>query len=208
MTGNTNRPRIAVVMGDAAGIGPELVLQVLQNETLTSRASLLVLGSTHVLQQAAEALRVEAPLVPVESMEQAGETTDGIPVLECDIKQNSDFRWGESNAANGANAIAQIKKAVKLAEANEVDGVVIGPLNKEAMHKAGFEYPDEIVFLGELAGTTVRTVVTWNNIYRSSSRYDDPGPHRAGDPEPVADDGHARCRTTAYWRGRSQSACR
>ncbi len=169
MTGTVNRPLIAVVMGDAAGIGPELVLKTMQNKALTSRGSFLVLGSMHVLKQAAAAMHDDAAsFVAVESIDQAREVADGIPVLECEIERNADFRWGESNAINGANAIAQIRKAVELAMANEVDGVVIGPLNKEAMHKAGFKLPDEIAFVGELTGTKVRTVVTWHGIYRSS----------------------------------------
>ena len=46
--------------------------------------------------------------------------------------------------------------------------MAIAPLNKEAMHKTGFGYADEITFLGALGNTKVRTVVTWNGIYRSS----------------------------------------
>lgn len=168
MTADRDQPLVAVPMGDAAGIGPELVLHAMQDEGLAARSSFLVLGGTHVLQRTAEALGVRASFVPVESADQARETTGGIPVLECEIERNPDFRWGESNAINGMNAIAQIRRAVELAQANEIDGVAIAPLNKEAMHKAGFEYPDEIAFLGALAGTTVRTVVTWNGIYRSS----------------------------------------
>ena len=69
---------------------------------------------------------------------------------------------------NGANEVAQIERAVELAVAGQVDGVVIAPLNKEAMHQSGFGFPDEITFLGSLADTPVKTVVTWNDICQTS----------------------------------------
>ena len=75
---------------------------------------------------------------------------------------------GSPDAVNGANAIAQIEKAVKLASHRKGDGVVIAPLNKESLHKAGLQFPDEITFLGSLTGAPVRSVVTWNGIYRTS----------------------------------------
>ena len=176
MTGDSKTPLIAVAMGDAAGIGPEIVLKALQDEALAARGSFVILGSLPVLEQAAQALggagapwaRLRRVETPAEAREAARTAKDGLPVLECEVERNRAFRWGEANAVNGANAVAQIRKAVQLAQAKEVDGVVIAPLNKEAMHRAGFKHPDEIAFLAELAGTPVKTVATWNGIYRSS----------------------------------------
>ena len=144
-------------------------MKALQDEALTSRGEFVILGNTEVLKQAAAAVDFDpASLVAVESIDQARTVTDGFPVLECDVKQNANFRWGESNAINGANTIAQLKTAVDLAAADQIDGFVFAPLNKEAMHKAGFTLPDEIAFLGELTDTKVRPVVTWKGLYRSS----------------------------------------
>ncbi len=169
MTENTNKPLLALAMGDAAGIGPELVLKALQTEALAARGSFVILGSPDVLQQAAAAVDFDpASFVVVESIDQARAVTDGVPVLVCEVERNPAFRWGESNGINGANVLAQLRKAVELAESRQVDGVVFAPLNKDAMHKAGFKLPDEIAYLGELAGIKVKTVVTWKGIYRSS----------------------------------------
>lgn len=55
-----------------------------------------------------------------------------------------------------------------LAIAQQIDGVVMAPLSNEAMHMAGLAFADEIAYLGSLADTQVRSVVTWNGIYRSS----------------------------------------
>ena len=168
-------PRIAVLMGDAAGIGPETVVQAMQDGALRARAALLVIGSAPALERAADVLGADVSFEFVDSpdgadvalaVDKSGRTV--IPVLDCGVAERADFRWGVAGAANGANAIAQITQAVELAQTQQIAGMVIGPLNKEAMHLAGSTYPDEIAFVGALAGVKVRTVVTWNGIYRSS----------------------------------------
>ena len=175
MSDDSYTPRIAVLMGDAAGIGPETVVQAMQDHALRERAALVVIGSVTVLERAAGVLGAHLTFLPVDSpeaaasvapMDEGGRTV--IPVLDCGEAASADFRWGVADAANGANAIAQITQSVELAKSEQIDGMVIGPLNKEAMHMAGSTYPDEIAFVGALAGVKVRTVVTWNGIYRSS----------------------------------------
>ena len=91
-----------------------------------------------------------------------------VPVLECEIEENPDFRWGIADAINGRNTVACIEKGVELAAKKEIDGLVIAPLNKEAMHKGGLGFPDEITFMAHLTNAKVRTVIKWNNIFRST----------------------------------------
>ncbi len=164
----SSKPLIALVMGDAAGIGPELMIRALQNKDLASWGSYLVIGSLQIMERAADALNEQVAFTPVKSVDHTHVATDKIAVLHCEVEKNPHFCWGVPDAINGANAVAQMKKAVGLAVANKVDGVVIAPLNKEAMHMTGFQFLDEMAFLGSLTGTQVRTVVTWNNIFRSS----------------------------------------
>jgi 4-hydroxythreonine-4-phosphate dehydrogenase len=168
MSDDVNTPVVAIVMGDAAGIGPELVIHTLENAEVSSLASFVVLGNLRILQQAADALHKNITFQEIDAIDRGNFNTGKISVLDCDVEENTNIRWGVSEAINGTNAITQMKKAVELAVANIVDGVVIAPLNKEAMLNAGFQFPDEIAFLGSLTNAHVKTVVTWNNIYRSS----------------------------------------
>jgi 4-hydroxythreonine-4-phosphate dehydrogenase len=70
-----------------------------------------------------------------------------------------------ADAANGRNCIA----AVHLAAQGVLDGVVLAPLNKEAMHLAGSRHPDEFGLLTELAGVPRgKVVVKWGDLYRST----------------------------------------
>ncbi|TMA54869.1 MAG: 4-hydroxythreonine-4-phosphate dehydrogenase PdxA, partial [Deltaproteobacteria bacterium] len=47
-----DRPRIAVTMGDAAGIGPEIIVKALAGPTVTERCIPVVLGEGGVLERA------------------------------------------------------------------------------------------------------------------------------------------------------------
>ena len=147
-------------MGDAAGIGPELVIRAFKNKDASRPCSLFVIGSLRILQRAADALNEHMEFRSIESFDRNTITPDSISVLECKVKESPRAPWGLPDAANGANAVAQMKKAVELALADSIDDVVIAPLHKEAMQMAGFPFPDEIKFLGSLTGTDVRTVVT------------------------------------------------
>ena len=56
------RPRVAITMGDAAGIGPEIIVKALADHSVTARAIPLVLGDARVLERAMEATRVRLPI--------------------------------------------------------------------------------------------------------------------------------------------------
>jgi 4-hydroxythreonine-4-phosphate dehydrogenase len=62
-------------------------------------------------------------------------------------------RWGEINPGYGEAAVHYTKEAGRLALAGEIDAIVSAPLNKEAMHAAGYKYEGQTEILGELCGT-------------------------------------------------------
>jgi 4-hydroxythreonine-4-phosphate dehydrogenase len=161
-------------MGDAAGIGPEITLKTLADAGVYPRCIPLVLGSHEVLSLAGETIRSQQEIVPVavEELLPAGAPSTApsvVHVLECTVERNADFQWGVADATNGRNCIAAIRKAVHLASQGILDGVVLAPLNKEAMHLAGSRHPDEFGLLAELAGVPrVKAVVKWGDFYRST----------------------------------------
>jgi 4-hydroxythreonine-4-phosphate dehydrogenase len=92
-----------------------------------------------------------------------------VHVLDCTAERNPEFRWGAADAYNGRNCIAAIRRAVELARQGALDGVVLAPLNKQAMHLAGSRHVDEFGLLAELAGVpAVKAVVKWGDFYRST----------------------------------------
>ena len=162
-------PRIGLVMGDAAGIGPEIVLKTLSEARVYERCEPLVLGSHEVLSLARQVIGSAQELVSVPTADAIGRAPGQVRVLDCTVERSADLRWGVADACNGRNCMAAIRKAVDLAAAGSLDGVVLAPLNKEAMHLAGSPHADEFGLLAELAGVPkVKAVVKWGDFYRST----------------------------------------
>lgn len=143
-------PLLGLTVGDPAGIGPEITLKAAQDPR-TRVARLLAIGSTESLRQAAKvvadppALREVAH--PADARFEAG-TLDVLPV-----PSRGAVELGRLSAEAGRVAYESVEKAVGLALAGDIDGIVTAPLNKEAIALAGHPYPGHTEILAELTGT-------------------------------------------------------
>ena len=143
-------PVVAITMGDAAGIGPEIIVGALTGETPFPGA--VVVGDAGRLRQAAAVLGVAVEVVAVASPSDT--VPDGaIACIDLDLI-DTDLPWGELSAQAGEGAFQAIERAVALAQAGEVDAICTAPLNKEALHLAGHRYPGHTELLAELTGIT------------------------------------------------------
>lgn len=156
-------------MGDAAGIGPEIIIKATMGSDILRICDPIVIGSARTMALMNEALGCPAALA-IMSGPGDGEPSPGtIRILDCDVEENKHFRWGAADGTNGKNSIAHIGEAVRLASSGLLDGFVIAPLNKEALHLAGCTLPDEGALLQEEAGVSlVKLVLKWDQIFRSS----------------------------------------
>jgi 4-hydroxythreonine-4-phosphate dehydrogenase len=145
-------PLIAVTMGDPAGIGPEIVARTFAEGGFRNEKPALVVGDPGILERAAKllelALRVNAISVPEEAAFEPG-TVDVLAVGEV----QKDLPFGELDARAGDAAFRYVQRATELASAGRVGAIATAPLNKEAMHLAGHEYPGHTEILAELTGT-------------------------------------------------------
>jgi len=149
-----HRPRVAITMGDAAGVGPEVVMKSLASPRLYERCRPLVIGD-------AERLREAGRLVG-SALTVRGLTVDEIRgarfesgVVDCiDLKLiPAGLPWGQLSAVAGDAAYRFVKVATELAVAGEVEAICTAPLNKEALHAGGHIYPGHTELLAELTGT-------------------------------------------------------
>ena len=120
-------PKIAITMGDPAGVGPELCLYLLANTDLIGGAQFKVVGSWEVLERVALDLGMGLPS-PDEVVD-----VGGIDAFA--------FEPGAVDAACGAAAYAFINRAIDGALAGEFDAVVTAPINKESLRAAGVNFP-------------------------------------------------------------------
>jgi 4-hydroxythreonine-4-phosphate dehydrogenase len=131
---------IAVTAGDAAGIGPEVVLKAFAAPELYQEARPLVIGPAAVLAAQAEHFNSQLKLRTVANAADARGEPGALDVLDTGNLQPDEVTFGEVGAACGKAAMQAIEKGVDLAVRGEVAAVVTAPINKEAVKAAG--YPD------------------------------------------------------------------
>ncbi len=149
----TNRPRVAITMGDAAGIGPEITVKSLADPRATDWCVPLVIGDARVLERAMEATGTRLAIRPIVAPGDAGGEPGTIDVLDEPAIDMATHRWGQVDPHYGDAAVRWTKQAGRLALAGEIDAMVSAPLNKEAMHAAGHAYEGQTEILGEMTAS-------------------------------------------------------
>ncbi|NKB81220.1 MAG: 4-hydroxythreonine-4-phosphate dehydrogenase PdxA [Nitrospirales bacterium] len=148
------RPLLAMTMGDPAGIGPEIIVKALASEAIWCVCRPVVIGSLSVFQNMVQglgsSLRVMAvpwdTPVPEWSVMKKGT----LPVIDPLSPRLKTVRLGRAAASSGAASVACIHTAVQLALAGHVSGMVTAPINKEAMHMAGYDFRGHTELLADL----------------------------------------------------------
>ena len=138
------RPVIAITMGDPAGIGPEVTAKTLGERHLYHLCRPVVIGSVWPIQDgAALAARAngEPPLRVrrVTSLAEAEGVFGTIDVLEPYELRRDQVRLGEVSAACGRASVEYIEEAARLSLAGKIAAMATAPINKEAVHLAGYE---------------------------------------------------------------------
>jgi len=145
-------PRLALTLGDPAGIGPELILKAFRDETALSGCRPLVVGEIGLLRRHAEILGMDSEFLTVSTPAEAQGAAGRIPVLEPEGGRfEGELELGAVDARCGAAAHRAIVGAVRLALRGEIDGIVTAPIHKEALRASGVMFPGHTELLGHLA---------------------------------------------------------
>jgi 4-hydroxythreonine-4-phosphate dehydrogenase len=143
-------PKVAITMGDGAGVGPEVIVRALSLPQVREFCVPIVIGDVRRLRQAAEICGVTDEIRVITDPSEAA--TDGtIAVIDLDLLPD-DLPWGELSAVAGDAAYQYVAYACNLALSGAVDAICTAPLNKEAMHAGGHNYPGHTELLAALCG--------------------------------------------------------
>ncbi len=159
---------IAITMGDAAGIGPEIIVKALERKDLHRKALPIVIGDARTMEQALSIAKSNLKIQPIAEVEQAQDDPLLIPVL--DLK-NIDFprlKHGKVDPMPGKAAVEYIQKAVALAMEGRVGAIVTAPIHKEAINKAGFHYAGHTELLAQLTNTREYAMLLAHGSFRVS----------------------------------------
>jgi len=147
-----SRPIIAITMGDAAGVGPEIVLKALSLEEMYALCRPLVVGDVGVLARARQMLGLRVDLHPIADVRAARFEPGNIDVLNLANIDLARLKVGEVCPMAGKAAVEYVLEASQLALFGEVQGIATAPLNKEAMQLGGYDYIGHTEILADLAG--------------------------------------------------------
>jgi len=145
------RPKIALTMGDPAGIGPEIIVKSLNHEEIYQICKPLVIGDGKVIHQIINICNLNLKVNLVKDVEEGSFTHGIVDVL--DLKNIDAFDFGKVNPKCGKASYEYIEKAVKLALNKEVDAIATAPINKESLSLAGIPFPGHTEILAHLTNT-------------------------------------------------------
>jgi 4-phospho-D-threonate 3-dehydrogenase / 4-phospho-D-erythronate 3-dehydrogenase len=136
-------PRIAVTMGDPAGVGPEVCLHLLASADIARVCTPVVFGDAAVLRACAakSGLPLNAPVLTPNDWAEHHAKVSQPGVLDLGIIGLDAFAPGTINAATGRAGYTYVNRAIDAALAGQVAAVSTAPLNKEAMSMAGIKFP-------------------------------------------------------------------
>ena len=148
-----SKPVIAIVMGDPAGIGPELIVKLLSADAWRRQCHLFVIGDLDVMTANAAALNAPLRFRQIASLSDACFAPKIIEVLS-----PPDFALGKvpppsAHPRLGKAAGLYLEMACALAGQSLIDGMVAAPMNKESFRLAGYQYADELEFLGDITNS-------------------------------------------------------
>jgi 4-hydroxythreonine-4-phosphate dehydrogenase len=166
MTQVSTRP-IAITLGDACGIGPEIVLKAFASGLSVPA---VVIGDPSFLAREATRLGLALQIEQVERCDRLPtERVNGltpVPVL-ASATLPIDLPVGQLDAGAGDAAYRFIADAATLAMNGDVRAVVTAPINKEALHRAGHDYPGHTELLAKLAGDVPVRMMLANHELRT-----------------------------------------
>ncbi|MEX0978705.1 MAG: 4-hydroxythreonine-4-phosphate dehydrogenase PdxA, partial [Pirellulales bacterium] len=145
-------PRIAITLGDPAGIGPEIVVSAWSDPTVHQCCRPLVVGHPDILRRALELLKCGARVVEIGDPGEAQGAVDVIPCLRAGSDDVLNIMPGTIDARGGQAAYDALLVAARAALDAQIDALVTAPLHKAALWKAGHAYPGHTELLAELCG--------------------------------------------------------
>jgi 4-hydroxythreonine-4-phosphate dehydrogenase len=146
------RPIIAITMGDASGVGPEIIMKALARPDVWAFCRPLVVGDAARLREAGAILRSPLTVDALAAPDQARYAPGTVNCIDLRLIPPG-HPWGTLSPVSGEGAYRYIERATRLVEAGAADAICTAPLSKEALHAAGHKYPGHTELLAHLTGT-------------------------------------------------------
>ena len=122
-------PKIGITLGDPSGIGPEIVCKALASMSPEEQSNVLLIGNQDVISRANALIQGGLDF-----------SREGIQIANVKSKNISSIQDGAISVGGGHAAYNYVAHAVNLAIRGDIDAIVTAPLNKAALHLAGYPF--------------------------------------------------------------------
>lgn len=162
-------PLIAITMGDPCGIGPEIIIKALQSPQVAASCRPFVIGDRPALERALAVCRSGLAIHEISEPEEAATAPwDSVALLVLSRLPTADLQYGQPGAAAGDAVFRYICAAARFCLDGRVAAMATAPISKEAMHRAGHDYPGHTELLAELCGSDDFVMMLAGDVLRVS----------------------------------------
>jgi 4-hydroxy-L-threonine phosphate dehydrogenase PdxA len=135
------KPVLGILLGEAAGIGPELIAKVCAKDGLLPYCRPVLIGDARVLAQGQEIAGVKFPVTIIDDISEAN--WDGpLPMLDQKNLDPQEYTLGEVSAHSGRITGDMFVTALTLAQKGAIAGYCYGPVNKASLKLGGYNFED------------------------------------------------------------------
>lgn len=150
---NKTKPTIGITIGDAAGIGPEIVIKALADKKQFENFHPVLIGDATALFKTAELLKLDFNAAVVSKNDDRLLQDVEQPTIYDLNNLKQDFSFGIESGETGRASAENIEAAVKLWREGKIDAVATAPISKKAISLGGYDFPGHTEFLAALTGT-------------------------------------------------------
>jgi 4-hydroxythreonine-4-phosphate dehydrogenase len=165
----SEKPLIALTMGDPCGVGPEIIVTALQAPDVAAICTPFVIGDRPALERALSVCCSSLSIDQISRPEEAAATPQGtIPLLALSQLSVTDLVYGHPTVASGDAVFRYICAAARFCLEGRVAAMATAPISKEAMKRAGHDYPGHTELLAELCGSDDFVMMLAGDVLRVS----------------------------------------
>lgn len=147
------RKRIAITMGDPAGIGPEVIVKALANKEIYEKCIPVVIGDYEALQDAIHFSKLNLTLLEINAPKDAEGKYGVVEFINLNYLKPNSWKYKENSALCGEAAFQYVIRSIEYAKEKTVSAVITAPISKESINMAGHPYSGHTEIFAEYTDT-------------------------------------------------------
>lgn len=148
-----SRMKVAITMGDPAGVGAEIIVKALSHVEVYKKCLPIVMGDRAVLEDSLEFCDLPLQLHEIENVDDAEGKFGEIDFIDFGLFEKNGWEYKKNNAKCGEASFKYIVDAIHLAMDKKVEAVITAPINKKSLRMAGLPYDGHTEIFAEYTGT-------------------------------------------------------